>query len=95
MTHRSIRIPWESWLHLRKIMNKQISPDRPLSEDSIRRMKQRFDNCFSSGVRDMCDGDLGGMESGRYTYWTVDQMAAMLDEAGLPYTWSTCERMTP
>ena len=39
--------------------------------------------------------DLGGKEGGRYTYWTVEQMAALLDEAGLPYTWGTCERICP
>ena len=93
MTYQSIRIPWNSWIYLRKLMNEQCSPDKPLSEDSINRMRKRFEFTFPSGLKDLCDGDLGGKEGGRYTYWSVNQMAAMLEAAGLPYTWSTCERI--
>lgn len=95
MTYRSIIVPLNSYLHLQMVGRKQCRPDEPISEKWIERLTRNFKFCFPSGKKDLCSGDLGGKEGGRYTYWTVEQMAALLDEAGLPYTWGTCERICP
>lgn len=94
MTYRSIRMPWEAWIYLREIMHQQRSPGKPpLSEGFVVRAKREFDSVFKSGWRDCCNGDLGGVKDGKWVGWTIEEMACMLDEAGLKYEWSTCERI--
>lgn len=92
--YRSILVPYESFLHLHNLGRKQRCPDKPTNSDKfIQRMQANFRYCYPSGKRHLADSDMGGAENGRWTSWTVDQMAAILDEAGLPYEWSQVEMM--
>ena len=92
MTYRSIRLSWNSYLYLQKLCRAQRCPNRPEhSEAFIQRMRNNFKSFCPNGLRDLTDGDLGGAEGERWTSWTVEQMAAILDEAKLPYIWGQVE----
>lgn len=84
--YRSILVPWESYLYLQKLGRKQRIPERPEhSEAHIKRMHNNFRYFNPSGKHHLTDGDMGGAENGRWVSWSIEQMEAILDEAGLPH----------
>ena len=95
MKAKSIKVNWESWLYLRQEMNKQRSETgKPLSENSIERMKREFDRfADKNGMKAIMDGSFGGCigspirgwEERRWTSWSLDEMKRMLDEKGLKW----------
>lgn len=96
-TEKTIAVPFESWFFLQKEEHRQRSErGGQLTE---KRWKDMFystadKNAASGSVKYIKSGDLGGCngspvhawEEHRWTYWTLDDMKAMLDEAGLPYS---------
>ena len=91
-TVRTLRVPYESVLFLCEEQHKQRTEKeyRPLSDTFKRRLQN---NLNSDGTRTIEDYDYGGCvgdphnayEEHRWTWWTLEDMMRMLDEAGLPY----------
>lgn len=91
---KSIFVPLESFLYLHSEFRRQRS-GRIMSERERERLEKSFANfCYkSNGMYAMMDGALGGCngphenayEEGRWTSWSAQDMAKMLDAAGLPW----------
>lgn len=92
---KTIAVPFESWFYLQTESHNQRSESgKPLDKERFKRM---FDNHVKAlgrnGTKLLKPGDLGGCigdphhayEEGRWTSWTLEQMKAMLDAAGLPW----------
>lgn len=91
---KTIAVPFESWFYLRTEMHNQRSESgRPLTEDWCKKhFAQNVDT--RNGMILLKSGDMGGCkgnpkngyDEGRWTSWTLEQMEAMLDAAGLPWS---------
>ena len=96
-TTNTILLPLESYLFLHEEGFRQWNErgETKLSEKHRERLTRNF-HCHkikASGLYAAHDGNFGGCkgdphnawEEGRWTSWSVSQMAHMLDEYGLPY----------
>lgn len=87
-------VTWDSWVYLQNKMHEERSvTGKPLSEKSIARLRRGFEVSSRNGWRQICDYDFGGCngspvnawEERRWTSWSVEDMARILDDAGLPH----------
>lgn len=88
----TILVPLESFLYLQ-----EKSYIERCGKHHTEKMKQRlirnFETFSHSEKKQLMNGDLGGcngdpentFEEGRWTSWSVDDMAEILDGAGLPF----------
>ena len=93
----TILLPLESylWLHEEGFKQRNERGETKLSDKSRDRLTNNFHQhkVKSTGLYAAHDGNFGGCngdphnawEEGRWTSWTVEDMAKMLDENGLPY----------
>jgi hypothetical protein len=96
-TTNTILLPLESylWLYEEGFKQRNERGETKLSDKSRERLTRNFDRFKHSktGLYAAHDGNFGGCkgdphnawEEGRWTDWSVNQMARMLDEQGLPY----------
>lgn len=92
MKRNAIRVPLESWIYLQDICKSQRCGDH-LSEKTIERLTNEYNNHYKENWHLLLDGDLGGAignpinsyEEHRWTSWKVEEMKKMLDKANLPY----------
>lgn len=88
----TLLVPLESYLYLQeKSYSERIGKSR--SDKAKERLIRNFEQFSVDGMKQLMNGDLGGCkgkpenawEEGRWTSWSVDEMAKILDEAGLPW----------
>ena len=93
MKKSTILVPLESYLYLQQKCHEERSETgRPLSEQTIERLKRSFNSLSYNGYYRLMDGDLGGCngspknayEERRWTSWSCEDMKRILSEAGLP-----------
>lgn len=93
MKRNTMWVPYESFSYLRNKMHEERSETgKPLNQE---RLRKTFDNSpmTRDGYHQLMDGSFGGCkgnpkhawEEGRWTDWSIEDMKAMLDEAGLTY----------
>lgn len=88
----TLLVPLESFLYLQeKSYSERIG--KSCSDKAKQRLIRNFEQFSNDGMKQLKNGDLGGCkgnpenawEEGRWTSWGVDDMAKILDEAGLPW----------
>ena len=91
----TILVPWESYLFLQDESRRQRSEEyKPRSDRSLEMLHRSFKMNSHNGLHELKDYDLGGCngdprnawEERRWTSWSVQKMAEMLEENGLGYT---------
>lgn len=91
----TILLPFESYMFLKAETQRQRSERFPeITEVHRKELESAFKRCSKNGLYAAHDGNFGGCkgdphngwEEGRWTDWSVNEMAKMLDEHGLPYT---------
>ena len=84
----AIKIELDGYLYLQNRLHKERCGE-DLSESHIERLTANFKNHYKTCELTM-DGDYGGTTDGtpqgKWTSWTVEQMAEMLTEAGIKWT---------
>ncbi len=86
-------VPFESYLYLQDKCCLERS-GKHLSKKARQRLTRNFEQFAFDGKKKLKNGDLGGCngdpenawEEGRWTSWSVDDIAKILDEAGLPWS---------
>ena len=90
----TIYLPFESYMFLKAETQRQRSEHHPEISDFHRKeLTNAFNRLSKNGMYEAHDGTFGGCNGspinawaeGRWIDWSVNEMAKMLDEQGLPY----------
>lgn len=92
MTSPTILVTLESYLYLQEKSYFERCGKKH-SDRAKERLIRNFEHFSVDGMKALMNGDLGGCkgnpenawEEGRWTSWSVDEMARILDEAKLPW----------
>ena len=74
------------WLNRNKPSDqRQKFEDTDEGKEFIEKLERNFNNLQHDGYIRLFDYDLGGKENGKWTSWTCEKMATMLDKENLNY----------
>ena len=83
-TKKTILLSKEAYLFLQNKMKYERS-GKIFRKEFIEKLERNFNNLQYDGYIRLFDYDLGGKENGKWTSWTCEKMATMLDKEKLNY----------
>ena len=83
-TKKTILLSKEAYLFLQNKMKYERS-GKIFPKEFIAKLERNFNNLQHEGYIILFEYELGGKENGKWTSWTCEKMAAMLDKEKLNY----------
>ena len=84
MKVKTILVSKESYLYLQDRCKYERS-GKYIPKSFKEKLKRNFDNLQYKGYIRIMDKDFGGAKNGKWTSWSIEEMAEMLDKKHLDY----------